>query len=168
MYTLYTLVFNVRKQFSITDSCVLTRTPVFATAFSPADIVVKPTDSEVYEGATILATCVAYGGSEQPVISWFKGDSLTPLDNSSRVIVYQDTITENGLNFSVSILELCGVGVEDDAVYHCQAENANASVTYTDRANFTLTVISGGTYRLKTTDCTVIVAVQFHHSSCFL
>ncbi len=113
---------------------------------------VQPADSDVNEGATLLASCVAYGGSELPDISWLKGDSQTPLTNGSKITIYQDTITEGNLTFSVSILELCGVTSEEDAVYTCVATNMNNSVPYSDTANFTLGVINSGKVSLfKTT-----------------
>ena len=89
----------------------------------------------------MLATCVAYGGDQLPIITWLDGNDL--LTNDSEITIYEYTIVEGGLNFTVSILEVCSVTTLNSGVYSCVATNANDSSIYTDIANFTIDVRSG-------------------------
>ena len=86
---------------------------------------------------TFLAVCVGTG-FPQPSISWSLDGS--PLENSSRVSIYEEVIEESGITFVQSFLEVCSVGFMDAGLYQCTVANriANAS------SNFTLTVITVG------------------------
>ncbi len=91
----------------------------------PAQIVVAPEPLIVDEGFTVLITCVAYG--ELPTyISWVRESDQTTLDNStsSRVTVYEELVTEGGLTFTQSILEICSVDETDESNYTCVAVNS--------------------------------------------
>ena len=97
-------------------------------------IVVHPNQTtSVGVGNTITFVCVAYGIPD-PSISWNRGD--TTLSNGSRVTIYEELLTDNGVTFVQSILELCSAEVEDAGQYSCFAENNLGN----DTATFVLTV----------------------------
>ena len=81
----------------------------------------------------MVAVCVGTG-FPQPSISWSLDGS--PLDNSSRVTIYEEVIEESGITFVQSFLEVCSVDFMDAGLYQCTVANrlVNAS------SNFTLTV----------------------------
>ncbi len=109
----------------------------------PAQIVVAPESTTVDAGLTVLITCVAHG--ELPTyISWVRESDQTTLDNStnSRVTVYEELVTEGGLTFTQSILEICSVDETDQSNYTCVAENSFGN----DTATFELGVSPEGTH----------------------
>ena len=92
-------------------------------------------DYSVDEGSTVLAVCVGTG-FPQPSISWtFNG---SPLENTTRVSIYESTTEAAGMTFVESILEVCSVTLLDSGLFECTVSN-NRLVNAT--ANFTLTVI---------------------------
>ena len=100
----------------------------------PAQIVIRPNQmTTVDAGYTITYACVAYG-DPHPSISWNKRD--TPLNNESRVTIYEELVTENGVAFVQSIPELCSAEEADAGLYSCFADNTLGS----DAASFVLTV----------------------------
>ena len=102
--------------------------------YFPAEIVVRPNQTiGADNGNTITFVCVAYGIPD-PSISWNRGD--TTLSNGSRVTIYVEPLTDNGVTFVQSILELCSAEVEDAGQYSCFAENSLGN----DTAAFVLTV----------------------------
>ena len=64
------------------------------------------------------------------------------LYNDSRVTVYTTSINEGGVVFIHSILEICGVTLEDSDYYTCVAENAFGY----DYSSFTVEVVDTGMY----------------------
>ena len=84
-------------------------------------------------GNTITFVCVAYG-IPSPSISWTSGD--TALNNDSRVTIYEEVVTEDGVIFVNSILELCSTEEADAGQYSCFADNTLGN----DTASFVLTV----------------------------
>ena len=98
---------------------------------------IAPVDYTIDESATMVAVCVGTG-FPQPSISWSLNGS--PLENSSRVTIYEEVIEESGLTFVQSFLEVCSVDFMDAGLYQCTVANriANAS------SNFTLTVNTVG------------------------
>ena len=100
----------------------------------PAEIVIRPNQTTSADnGNTVTFVCVAYGIPD-PSISWNRGD--TTLSNGSRVTIYDQLLTDNGVTFVQSILELCSAEVEDAGQYSCFAENNLGN----DTAAFVLTV----------------------------
>ena len=86
----------------------------------------------------MVAVCVGTG-FPQPTISWTLDGS--PLENDTRVTIYEEVLEEAGLTFVQSFLEVCSVNFLDAGLYQCTVANrlANAS------SNFTLTVnVVGG------------------------
>ena len=79
--------------------------------------------------------CVA-SGDPSPSISWNRGDTV--LNNDSRVTIYEDLVTENGVTFVWSILELCSAEEADAGQYSCIADNTFGN----DTASFVLAVIA--------------------------
>ena len=84
-------------------------------------------------GNTINFVCVA-SGDPNPSISWNRGDTI--LNNDSRVTTFEDLVTEDGVTFVQSILELCSAEEADAGQYSCFADNTFGSHT----ASFVLTV----------------------------
>ncbi len=104
---------------------------------NPAQIVIAPESTSIDFGVTVLITCVAYG--EAPTyITWVRDSDQTTLDNStsSRVTIYEELITEGGLTFAQSILEVCSVEEMDASNYTCVTANDFGN----DTATFELTV----------------------------
>ena len=105
---------------------------------APAQIVIRPNQTtSVDAGNTIVAVCVAYG-DPNPSITWNRGDTV--LSNDSRVTIYEELVTENGVMFVQSIIEVCSAEVSDAGQYSCFAENAFGN----DTAVIELTVNAGG------------------------
>ena len=105
---------------------------------APAQIVIRPNQTtNVDAGNTIVAVCVAYG-DPNPSITWNRGGTV--LSNDSRVTIYEEIVTENGVMFVQSIIEVCSAEVSDAGQYNCFAENAFGN----DTAVIELTVNAGG------------------------
>ena len=100
----------------------------------PAQIVIRPNQTTAVDaGNTITFACVAYG-DPNPSISWNRGDTL--LSNGTRVTIYEELVTENGVTFVQSILELCSAEEADAGQYSCFADNTLGN----DTESFELTV----------------------------
>ena len=98
-------------------------------------IVIQPPPlTDVPDGNTILLTCVAYG--ELPLgISWSREGSLL-MNNSQRIVIYEEEFEEGGITFVQSVIQICSAEADDAGVYNCTAENEVDSVS----ASFELTV----------------------------
>ena len=80
-------------------------------------------------GSTVVLACVGFG-DPLPSISWsIEGDQLS---NNSRLTIYEDLVTENGVEYARSVLEICSVEEADGLEYSCNVGNAlgNASVSF--------------------------------------
>ena len=104
-------------------------------------IVVRPSDTEATYGDTVLLTCVAFG-DPLPTFYWLHNSQ--PVENStdSTTLVFDDYVTEYGITFVRSILQLCSVTFEAEGYYTCVANNSAGVET----ANTSLQVISTGMY----------------------
>ena len=98
---------------------------------------ISPGNSTVVEGSTLLLTCVGFG-EPTPSVTWSTGG--VQLSNNSRITIYEELVTENGVDFVQSILEICSTEEADGGQYSCTVGNAlgNASV------NFELSVTAAG------------------------
>ena len=114
----------------------------------PPVIIFKPSDTDVSYGSTVLLTCIFYG-DPIPSIYWLNDTSL--IVNSTDIMVYQEVITDWGVTFSRSILEVCSVDLSDEANYSCAANNSVGD----EFAFFSLTVFTEG--RSGWNICTLIV-----------
>ena len=83
-------------------------------------------------GNTITFVCVA-SGDPNPSISWNRGNTV--LNNDSHITIYEELVTENGVIFVQSILELCAQEA-DAGQYSCSADNTVSN----DTASFVLIV----------------------------
>ena len=102
----------------------------------PAQLVLQSNQTnEIDAGSAISLTCVAYG-IPIPSISWNNRSTL--LRNGSRVTIYEVLLTENGVTFVQSILQLCGAVEADTGQYSCFTNNTLGN----DTAPFDLTVSS--------------------------
>ena len=81
-------------------------------------------------------------GFPQPTISWTL-DGL-PLENNTRVTIYEEVLEESGLTFVQSFLEVCSVNFFDAGLYQCTVANrlVNASSNFTLAVN----VVGGNDY----------------------
>ena len=116
---------SVVANFQRNTVCCCVSFPVFEIR-----IVVAPENATVVENDTILLTCVAYGLPYSAITWRMEGMDLV---NSSRISIYDKLVTEQGLVFTQSILEICSSELSDDGTYECIADNgvSNDSVTFT-------------------------------------
>ena len=96
---------------------------------APPRIVSSPDNGTVATGNTVIFACVGYG-TPNPDITWAK--SGTQLSNDSRITIYEETLVENGVAFTQSILELCSAEEADAGEYSCTVTNSfgNSSVNF--------------------------------------
>lgn len=78
-------------------------------------------------------------GDPIPAIDWLRDGSL--LENSTDVVISRDLVTEGGVTFSRSILEVCSLDLSDEATYTCVANSSAGE----DTASFSLDVVTEGT-----------------------
>ena len=102
---------------------------------------IGPEDATVDEGNTLVLTCVGYA-EDLPSISWIREDSGAILNqmNDSRITIYEEPLTEGGVTFVKSILEICSAQVSDTGSYSCFADNGVAN----DTVSFAITVTPEG------------------------
>ena len=95
----------------------------------PPEVIISPGNFTVEAGSTVVLACVGFG-DPLPSLSWsIEGDQLS---NNSRLTIYEDLVTENGVEYVRSILEICSVEEADGREYSCNLLNAlgNASVSF--------------------------------------
>ena len=99
---------------------------------APPELVIVPNSKAVDYNSTVLIACVAYG-LPLPSISFTKDGQA--VDNSSGLLtITNEVVTEGGVEFVQSILEICSTGVENTGVYNCTATNDQG----TDSRSWTL------------------------------
>ena len=105
---------------------------------APAQIVIHPNNiTDVHSGDTLTVGCVAYG-DPLPHLSWRKDG--VELANGSQIQIYEETVTESGITFIKSILEICSASEADIGQYSCTANNTLGFET----AEFELKFVEGG------------------------
>ena len=82
---------------------------------------------------TLVAVCVGTG-IPLPSISWSLNGS--PLENNSRITIYEEVIEKSGLTYVQSFLEVCSVDFLDSGPYECTVANGLVNAS----SYFTLTV----------------------------
>ena len=99
-----------------------------------AEVVIAPPPAPVVDaGNTVVVACVVYG-SPAPNITWSRDGNI--LSNDTRVTIYDELVTESGVTFVQSILEICSATPSDGGQYICLATNFHGN----DNATFDLTV----------------------------
>ena len=119
---------------------------------------IQPESSEFVEGNTVIFTCVAYGGPGNPNITWSNyGSDLYPSDS---IRIYQEVLVEGGIEFVVSMLEICGISEEEAGLYTCSA-TLSTGLTATSSA-FWINVTA-----LSERESSVVITLC-HHQLCTL
>ena len=107
----------------------------FSFLLGEAEVNTRTEDFTIYTMTPITAECTGRG-FPQPSITWTHNGS--PIENSSRILIYEKNVTkeEHGLTSVSSYLNISNVRLSDGGIYECIVANriVNAS------ANFTLTV----------------------------
>ena len=99
-----------------------------------AQVVIAPQNTSVVAGNTIVMACVG-SGSPTPSLNWSRnGMELT---NDSRFTIYNELVTENGVTFIESILEICSIGEADAGEYTCAVANQAGADTVTVQVTVT-------------------------------
>ena len=80
---------------------------------------IQPESSEFVAGNTVILTCVAYGRPGTPNVTWNQdGYELYPSDS---VRIYQEVVEVGGIEFVMSMLEICGISEAEAGLYTCSA-----------------------------------------------
>lgn len=74
----------------------------------------------VEHGAGLTLTC-AVSGSPVPNVTWYRNGNQ--INNGSSNALIHETLLELNVSFTLSILELCPVTLEDAGEYSCHAMN---------------------------------------------
>lgn len=106
----------------------------------PPQIVITSDNVTVDAGNTVLFACVGYG-TPDPDITWTRGGNQLTND-TSRITIYEELVTESGATFVQSILEICSAGEIDAGQYSCNVANMFGNSS----SNFRLTVNAGGKF----------------------
>ena len=105
----------------------------------PARIAVHPENLyEVSTGDTVMMSCVGYG-DPLPSVFW-SNSSNGMLINSSQITMFEDTLSESGMHFVKSTLEVCNVEPRMSGEYSCTSQNEFGSET----ARFQLSIHDDG------------------------
>ena len=106
-------------------------------------IVISPGNSTVDAGYTTMLTCVGFSDPTSSITWSMEGAEV---NNGTRINIYEDLVVVNGVNWVLSILEICSVDYFDRGQYSCTIGNAIMNAT----ATFELSVnVEGGTYLLE-------------------
>ena len=90
--------------------------------------VIIPESDTFVAGRTVLLTCVAYGSPTNPNITWSR-DGYPVVQGDMDINIQQSVVIEGGVQFVVSILEICGISDEHVGIYTCTASAGSVSVT---------------------------------------
>ena len=104
-----------------------------------ARIVVRPGNlSQLSPGDTLTLSCVGYG-NPLPSVFWSRSGTNQVLTNSSQISIFEETLSESGVTFVKSILQVCNVQPNMTGEYSCTSQNELGNET----ATFELTVNDG-------------------------
>ena len=99
----------------------------FTEEVAPPELAITPVSQNVSYGDTVLMACVA-SGYPQPEISWSRNGELLNPDSYELISVYDQVVSGMGLNFTESILEICGFSEDDVGSFVCTASSEAGSV----------------------------------------
>ena len=72
-------------------------------------------------GDTVILSCAGFG-DPIPSVTWYMEN--IQLSNSSQVTIYTELLTQVGVDFVHSILEICNMGETTVGEYSCTVSNA--------------------------------------------
>ena len=111
----------------------------FVSHVESARIVVRPGNlSQLSAGDTLTLSCVGYG-NPLPSVFWSRSDTNQVLVNSSQITIFEETLSQSGVTFVKSILQICSVPASMTGEYSCTSQNEVGNETVT----FQLTVNDG-------------------------
>ena len=126
----------------------------FLSHVESARIVVRPGNlSQLSAGDTLTLSCVGYG-NPLPSVFWSRSDTNQVLINSSRITIFEETLSQSGVTFVKSILQVCSVQPSMTGEYSCTSRNEIGNET----ATFQLTV-NDGMHKIL---CVLQVLNNFH------
>ncbi len=103
----------------------------------PAVLLSYPLNTVANASGDLNLTCVAYGIPE-PTITW---NGPGGSDNFTSEDILQTTVSQNGSELVVSVLQLRSLLLSDAGIYSCTAVNTVVGGMVTeDSRNFTLTI----------------------------
>ena len=133
----------------------------FTEEIAAPELIVTPVSQDVSYRDTVLMACVASGYPE-PEITWRRNGELLDPASSDLINIYTEVVSEVGLNFTESIIEICGVGFDDVGSFTCTASNDAGNVT---SAPFVVGILPsksrGGWSLLYVIPCTTICDSNF-------
>ena len=114
-------------------------------------VAIQPEDTLANYGDTVLLVCVVFSQDPRPYIPpnvlWYHDNELVTNytsgddNDGASVAIYEDTFEEMGVTFTRSVLELCGVTLEEEGDYSCVA---NDSIGTSRPASFNISVFTNG------------------------
>ena len=78
-------------------------------------------------GSTVILSCAGFG-DPTPSVTWNMGS--TQLSNSSQITIYTELVTEVGVDFVHSILEVCNVDEATSGEYSCTVGNVFGDASF--------------------------------------
>lgn len=78
-------------------------------------------------GSTVILSCAGFG-VPIPSVTWSMGS--TELSNSSQIAIYTQVVTEVGVDFVHSILEICNVDEATSGEYSCTVGNVFGDTSF--------------------------------------
>ena len=116
-----------------------------STSFTESVMLVETPSAgvEVDAGSTVYYVCVGYDELDPPSIMWKLGETVLTNGSGSLVTVYTKLVMLNNLTFTQSILELCGVQLENNGSYSCSAiGSTNSTYNFDLKVRVSVTMIN--------------------------
>ena len=89
-------------------------------AEAPKIVIGPEVISQTESGNTIVLTCIVYSDLT-PTVIWHHGNYK--LENGSRYTIYEKVVSKIGVDFVMSVLEICNTEEDDSGLYSCTAHS---------------------------------------------